>query len=161
MNLDVVVNTTPIIALGKIEQLRLLRELYGSITIPIAVVLEVAVKDDFAFRHMVENFEWIKVAECPEYDRNAFSSRLHAGEIEAIVLAQFLNADFLILDDNDARRTAINFGLNVVGTAGTLLSAKEHGIINDVKPIIDAMRKNNFYLSERILNTVLRKAGES
>lgn len=161
MNLKVVVNTTPIIALGKIELLRVLRELYGNVTIPIAVVLEVAIKDDVAFRQLLKNFDWIKIAECPEYDKNAFSSKLHAGEVEAIVLAQSINADFVIIDDNAARRTAANFGLNVIGTSGTLLRAKERGIISAVKPIIDSLRENNFYLSDKILNTVLKLAGES
>lgn len=161
MNSKVVVNTTPIISLGKVEHLYVLRELYENITIPIAVVLEVAVKDDFAFHQMVKNFDWIKVAECPEYDRNAFSNKLHAGEIEAIVLAQSINANLIILDDNHARKTAKNLGLTITGTSGALVAAKNHGIISAVKPIIDSMRENNFYLSDKILNTVLNIAGES
>ena len=161
MNSKVVVNTTPIISLGKVKHLHVLRELYGNITIPIAVVLEVAVKDDFAFRQMVKNFDWIKIAECPEYDRNAFSSKLHAGEIEAIVLAQSLNANLIILDDNAARRTAKNLGLTITGTSGALVAAKKRGIIPAVKPVLDSIRENNFYLSEKILDTVLRQAGEN
>ena len=161
MSFKVVVNTTPIITLGKIEHLRILRELYGNVTIPIAVVLEVAVKDDFAFLQMLKNFDWIKVAECPEYEKNLFPKNLHAGEIEAIALSKSINADFLIIDDNAARRTASNFGLNVIGTAGTLLEAKQRGIISAVKPIIDSMCENNFYLSEKILQTILQRAGES
>ena len=161
MNFKVVVNTTPIIALGKIELLSVLRELYGNVTIPIAVVLEVAIKDDVAFHQLLENFDWIKIAECPEYEKNAFPKNLHAGEVEAIVLAQITNADFLIIDDNNARKTAKNLGLNVIGTAGTLLRAKELGIIPAVKPVLDSIRENNFYLSDRILDTVLRQAGEN
>ena len=47
--------------------------------------------------------------------------RLHEGELSAIVLAQELSVDFVILDDLLARQKAQHLALNVMGTLGLLL----------------------------------------
>lgn len=157
----VVVNSTPMISLGSIAQLQIFRKLYGEIKIPQAVFREVMSKDDFAFQQLLDNLSWIKVEKCPDFDCNSFSKKLHDGEVEAIVLAQTINADVIVLDDNDARKTAKKLGLNLMGTIGILLRAKHFGFLDAVKPVIDTIRKNNFYLSDKILDTALKIAGET
>lgn len=47
--------------------------------------------------------------------------RLHEGELSAIVIAQELAADFVILDDLLARQKAQHLKINVIGTLGLLL----------------------------------------
>ena len=42
-------------------------------------------------------------------DCSSFSSGLHSGEIEVILLAQETEADLLILDDNAAKKAVDNF----------------------------------------------------
>ncbi len=157
----VVVNTTPIISLGNVAHLHIFRMLYGQITIPHAVFREAMAKDDFAFYQLLKNLDWIKLEECPKFNREEFNKNLHVGEIEAIVLAQNLNADLIILDDNNARKAAKNLGLTITGTVGVLLKAKHCGILSDVKTLIQEMRDNGFHLSDKILNTVLQEAGEA
>lgn len=51
----VIVNSTPLIALCKVNQLELLRELYTEITIPEAVFQEVTAKNDSVKRKILEN----------------------------------------------------------------------------------------------------------
>ena len=60
---------------------------------------------------------------------------LDAGESEAIVLAQQLNARYVLLDDGLARRKARLIGLHMTGTLGILLMARETGLIPAVRPI--------------------------
>ena len=47
--------------------------------------------------------------------------RLHRGELEAIILAKELAADYVVLDDLLTRRKAQQLGLQVIGTVGLLL----------------------------------------
>ena len=101
----VIVNTTPIIALADIGYLNLLKELYGEILIPEAVLSEIISEPAHT---LVKQSDWIKVKKAPvQSQKNSFSTRLHAGEIEVITLAQECSADLLILDDNMAKKTAI------------------------------------------------------
>ena len=97
----VVSNTTPLIALADIGQLDLLYKLYDEIMIPEAVFDEV---ESEPARTIISNAEWIKKIKVHHPDRkNLFSSRLHAGEVEAIILAEEESADLLIMDDNAAK----------------------------------------------------------
>lgn len=64
-------------------------------------------------------------------------TQLGSGECGAIVLAQELSADRLLLDDWEARREAVSRNLPVVGTVGVLLLAKRQGLISNVRGILN------------------------
>lgn len=148
----VIVNTTPIIVLAEIGKLELLRELYGEITIPTAVYNEVLEKAS----------DWIHVEKINSPESYAmYKAKLHAGEVEVMILAQQdPKADLLIIDDNAAKKTAKFLGLTVTGTMGVLLRAKREGLIDKVAPLLDKIRENGFYLSEKVVDMVLTQAGE-
>lgn len=156
---NVIVNTTPIIALADIGQLNLLEKIYGEILIPEAVFLEVVSEPA---RSLVKGSDWIKVRKvAAPVQRSHFSTRLHAGEIEVILLAQESNADLLIIDDNMAKKTAKYLGLTVTGTMGVLLKAKKEGHIKKVKPLVDRLIANGLYISPTVREYVLSQAGET
>ena len=90
-----------------------------------------------------------------------FRALLDTGESEAIALAKEIDADLIILDDADARDTAIEEGLDVVGLLAFLVLAKEEGIINQVRPLLDALRQQGFFISDDLYHHILRRAGES
>lgn len=59
---NVIVNSTPIISLCLIEKLHLLKDLYGNIVIPEAVLKEVSVKaDSLAKKELDKSLDWIQV----------------------------------------------------------------------------------------------------
>lgn len=159
----VIVNSTPLIVLCNIDRLYILKEVYGEIIIPQAVLDEIMVKKDSACSQILSERDWIKV-ECisSEADKRMYQAKLHAGEVETMILAQEEpKADLVIIDDNSAKKTAMYLGLKVTGTLGVLLKAKKQGIISEVKPIIEDMISDGFYIKEDIRKLILKQAGES
>ncbi len=111
----IVLNTSPIIFLGKINRLNLLEHCASHIVTPKNVALELGDYELPDFIH-VESLSMVGLA----YVKGAMG-RLHEGELSAIVIAQELAADFVILDDLLARQKAQHLKINVIGTLGLLL----------------------------------------
>jgi predicted nucleic acid-binding protein len=68
---------------------------------------------------------------------------LHEGEREAIALAKERGAQLLV-DEIRARRVAIEWGIDVIGTLRILAEAKRLGQITVVQPIIAQMQVEPF-----------------
>lgn len=155
----VISNTTPIIALAGIGRLELLHKLYGEVIIPRAVLEEI---ESEPAKSLVRSAGWIKVLSVPEEtDRAVFSSRLHAGEIEVILLGRSQKADLVLMDDNAAKKTAKFLGLNVTGSLGVLIRSKKEGLIDSVKPLMDDLIQDGLYVSDDVQKMVLEAAGET
>ena len=159
---DPVVNSTPLIMLCNIGRVELLRELYGTIHIPRAVFNEVTSKEDSACRLLRSAPDWIHVGDAPEPDDARLRrARLHAGEVGVIMLARAIGSEVAIIDDNAAKKTAQYLGLTVTGTIGVLLHAKDKGLIDEVAPEIEKIRRYGFWLSDSVVSMALRYAKES
>ena len=90
-----------------------------------------------------------------------YRSRLHAGEVEVMILArQEPQSTLVILDDLAARKTAEYLGLTLTGTIGVLIKAKQKGIITTVMPVLDELESNGFFISERVKQMIAAKTGE-
>ena len=154
----VIVNSTPLIALCNADLLNILKKIYGSIIIPKAVFDEVTAKKDSACLQIKQNLDWITVETITNIeDRKMYKAKLHAGEVDVMILAQAdPKADLVIIDDNAAK----NLGLTVTGTLGVLIKAKQSGIISSVKNAITKIQSNGFYINENIIKLALKQAGE-
>lgn len=160
--LKVIVNSTPIIVLCGIGKLDFLRELYGEITIPTAVYGEVTAMEDSACMQVRKADSWIHIESIRDItEKKMYKAKLHAGEVEVMILAQEQKADLVIIDDNAAKKTAKYLGLTVTGTLGILLKAKRKGLVSRVDVLLDEMKRNGFYLDSRLEAFVLEQAGES
>ncbi|MBQ7515693.1 MAG: DUF3368 domain-containing protein [Schwartzia sp.] len=139
----VVVNSSPLIALGGIAQLHLLRTLYGSVMIPDAVYREISAKPDSVCKKTVDEArDWIQVYSIENLlAKNMFQSRLHAGEVEVLILAQEKAADLVIMDDALAKRHARYLGMRVTGTLGVLMKARRENHITALRPLIRKMQR--------------------
>ena len=82
------------------------------------------------------------------------------GEAETVVLAEELNADAVLIDDRKARKIATLRGLNVIGTIGVLLNAKDKGLISEVKPLLEALTKREIRISKELYEHALELAHE-
>ena len=83
---------------------------------------------------------------------------LDAGERDAILLAQELGADELIIDDMRGRKEAERRHLHFVGTVGVLQSAGKNGLL-DFKAAVNRLRATSFYIAQDLLDRLLKDPG--
>jgi len=160
--LVVVCDSSSLIALTRINSLEILRKIFTEIFIPNAVYEDLTIKGvGKAGASQVETANWIKKQNAGDKELvKKLNTVLHLGESEAIVLAKELKADFLILDDKEARNFAKKDGLNAIGLLAVLLRAKELGVIKEIKPILNNLRRNDFFMNESLYLEILQKANE-
>jgi predicted nucleic acid-binding protein len=105
----VVSNSSALIALARIQRLDLLPAIFESVLIPPAVAREIAPSIPILPT-------WVRI-QAPSLlpPASLLRRRLGDGEWEALALAIELRADWIILDDLPARRSAEAAGLNVIG----------------------------------------------
>jgi len=85
--------------------------------------------------------------------------RLQAGEQAAILLAESIPADMILLDEKSARRVAANRGLRITGTLGVLSEGAARGLV-DLAAAIDQLRKTSFRYSPALLKATLDRFGK-
>jgi hypothetical protein len=156
-----VTNAGPLIALSRIDQLSLLPALYGEVIMPAAVRDEVLSESQHGGAEIPVEAEWLQTRSTD--DRTAVAllrERLDAGESETIVLALQMDAEVVLMDEARGRRIAAARGLTLTGTLGTLILAKEQGLINRVAPHLTRLVEEDFYMSDTLYEKILRQAGE-
>ena len=96
----VVADTTPINHLILADKIFVLPELLGRVIIPTAVFQELqSAKTPKNVKEFIENLpEWLEIRQ-PQILFDEDLDKLDAGEREAIVLAEELNADVLLMDE--------------------------------------------------------------
>lgn len=159
----VVADTSPIAALLHINKLNLLYKLYGTVFIPETVSIELKSLTQFGY-----DISFLKKTDIYIIRKaknniliKKLSLHLDEGEAEAIALAKELNADLLIIDEKLGKQFATAEDINCKGVVGILIEAKQHNMIQSVKPFLDDLINNlKFRLSEKIYNAALKKAGE-
>jgi predicted nucleic acid-binding protein len=156
----IVSNTTPIISLLKIGKLQILKDLYGTISIPQEVFNEIEAGKSKEFYADLSKIEWIKIEKIQNIKSLSYFLDLDKGEAEAIILATEIEADLIILDETLGRFHAKHAGLKVTGTAGILIKAKNSGYITKLKPLLLELRLKSVWLSENFIQEILKLANE-
>ena len=90
----------------------------------------------------------------------ALLDELDQGEAETIVLAQELNAEWVLMDEKAGRRKLTEMGINKIGTLGILLRAKSTGLLSAVRPEIEKLRAQHFSISQAVIDAILKEANE-
>ena len=157
MSKIVIADSSCLIALSKIGELKLLEGLFSHIFVPQAVYQEVVIRGEGRpGSKEVLSATWIKVQNIN--DRlavDALRLQLGIGESEAIVLAIEMKADFIILDDWRARQAAVELKLPVIGTVAILTKAAEKGYLPDLAKTLESLKLVGFHFS--IANKALIK----
>ena len=112
----VIADTTPLNHLILVDQADLLRALYGRVIIPQAVLSELqAYATPPAVKAWVSKRpDWLEVNHSA-FDIDPGLARLDPGERDAILLAERLGADLLLVDDLGGRREAARRRLKIAG----------------------------------------------
>lgn len=146
----VVVNTSPLIAFGRIGRLTVLKAMYGHIVCPEAVIQELRAGQDhggFSLSFLDEG--WVRIA--PNPPEVGYRRELGDGETSVILHAYQNKSKLVVLDDLPARLYATSLGLAVTGTLGVLMAASKEGILGcNLKQAIQELIHVGFYLPKAI-----------
>jgi predicted nucleic acid-binding protein len=159
----VVSDTTPLIGLASIDRLDILRELFEEVYIPKAVFDETVTfgREDSKAKQEVANAKWIHVVEVKDkLAVNVLLDEMDLGEVETIILASEMKADWVLMDEKKGRRKLTQLNIPKIGTLGILLKAKELKLIKSLKVEIDNLQKTGFSISQPIIDQMLELAGE-
>ena len=159
----VVSNTSPLTNLAAIGQFHLLEAVYERLSIPQAVWAELNANSvEWPGSALTNRAGWIEIRPVENQALVKTLQRdLDRGEAESIALALEMKADLLLLDEKEGRRAAERLGLRVTGVIGLLIEAKMCSQIEQVRPLLDALRyQAGFYMSERVYILALDLAGE-
>ena len=155
----IVADTSALIALSVCKSLDLLEKLFEKVVLPQSVFKECIIKNksqsEQLYKFLKDKIETI--------DKTLFlnlPSNLGQGEISSMLLYKKLNADFLLIDDNRARKIAKYNDINIIGSLGILLLAKNQNLIEKISPFIEILEKSDLYISQKLLLKVKRLANE-
>ncbi len=161
--MSMVSNTGPLIALAKIDQMKLLEQLVGIIHLPPMVHRELLAKvGPESARIDAALASFIHVNARPQISPTLEQAigHLDAGEQEAIALAYAMGKP-VVLDDKLGRKAARQLQVAVTGTAGVLIQAKHAGLILQVRPFLEMLCQQGYWLSPTVVEVATRLAAET
>lgn len=160
--MTVICNATPLINFAAINRLEILQAIFDQIAVPPAVYNETTdlgfPGTQFVLQAIASG--WLQVRLISTIVPT-IPVELDDGEREAIALALEIDQGRILLDEREARQIAQKLGLQVMGTLGILLLAKNNQIVPQVKPILDNMINIvRYWVSAALYQQVLQLAGE-
>lgn len=153
----VVADATPINHLVLVGKISVLPTLLGRVLIPYAVFQELQADEtpEPVIKFVRKPPEWLEIRQV-QYLFDADLDELDAGEREAIVLTEELNADLLLIDEKKGRKAALKRNLPVVGTLGILERAAEKGLI-DFTETLQNLKVNGFFIASVLEEDFLKR----
>ncbi len=89
------------------------------------------------------------------------TNRLGLGERSVLAYARRHQIRIVGLDDRQARELAQHLNLQVVGTVGLLLKAKQAGLLEAVRPLLVQLQAEGFRIGQEIFEYAVQKAKET
>ena len=171
----VIADAGPLIALARVQQLELLHRLFGVVWITEVIASELGLQQSGlaggSFRGLEQLQQasrqgWLSIAP-PNGIADSYqpiNPGVDAGEASAIGVALQQQASgthvLVLIDDRCGRAEARRQGLPIIGLAAVLVLARESGLISACAPLLQALRKEGYYLSDRLVESVLQQVGE-
>lgn len=159
----IVADTSPLIAFARSQHLGLLRSVVEAIQVPDTVWQECV--SDLSKPGAKSILQAGADGQITRLADTAIPSSLEvapidAGEKAAIALALAHHCPILI-DERVGRIVARQHAVDVIGSAGILLAAKDRGLISAVGPILKQWTSFGYRLSNELIAEVLRRANEA
>ena len=143
----IVADSSALVALATCQCLELLDQLFDEVRVPQAVFDEVIIEGK-PLAETLRKYLTGKVLQVDLTNLVINAGGLGRGELEAMALYKQLRADYLLIDDKRARRVALLNRIEITGSQGILLLAKQEGLIPHVKPFLDQLRTSDIHISE-------------
>ena len=152
-------NTTPLRYLLAIGQARLFSQLFTKVLVPSAVFEELTAggTPGDVRRQVLASPVWWEVRSARATDPELLTVSLHRGEREAILLAEELRPDVLLIDEQIGRTLAMSRNLPLSGTLGVLERADSLGLVLDFPQILEDLKLGGFFVSETLKQTLLQR----
>jgi len=152
-------NTTPLRYLIAIGHENLLGQLFEKVFVPAAV------QDELTEARTPENVRnrvlslptWFEVRTVRETDATVFPVTLHRGEREAILLAETLRSDVLLIDEQIGRTIALSRSLPLSGTLGVLERADTMGLVANFPEVLKQLKASGFFVAESLEQQLLQR----
>jgi predicted nucleic acid-binding protein len=160
-----VVNASPLIYLSKVKRLSILRLLAPRIVVPREVFNEVTAKSadgaNITVHALADNATWLHVADLSVNAPNSVVSwDLGAGE-SAVIATALANPNCpAIIDDALGRKCAKTLGVELFGTLGLILIAKQRGHIDSARALLSELRAHGMFLSQSAIDRAVALVGE-
>jgi len=155
----IVADSSALIALSACNSLLLLDNLFKEVRVTDIVYNEVVTpgkKESEKLKVYLEN----KVITLDSNELILTDIGLGKGELSSMVLYRKINADRLLIDDKKARSIAKLNNIKIIGSFGILLLAKEKTLIKEIKPLIEEIMTSGIFMSQGLVNEILKLAGE-
>ena len=145
-------NTTPLRYLIAIDEEHLLGKLFEKVFVPVAVHDELTdPRTPESVRRRVSSLPaWFEIRTVQETQTMSFPITLHRGEREAILLAETLRADVLLIDEQIGRTIALSRNLPLSGTLGVLELADTMGFMSDFPQVLQRLKASGFFITETL-----------
>lgn len=158
----IICDTSVWLYLGFLEQCGLLHQLYEAVYTTEAVCREL--DNGRINRPHIFDPRQVPQVHVVQTDLSDISglpaNRLGFGERSVLAYARRHQVKIVGLDDRQARELAQQMNLQVVGTVGLLLRAKQAGLIKVVRPLLFQLQAEGFRIDLELLEYALQKAKE-
>jgi predicted nucleic acid-binding protein len=155
-----VVNSSPLILLGKIGGLAWLPKLADELLIPTGVAVEIQAGTDDPARRWLLQDGLVHVRDVRSIPPLISAWDLGRGETEVLAYAWTHHDYSAVLDDRAARQCALALQIPLRGTLGVALLAKQAGLISQFAPVIKALQHAGLRITPQIIAQALRLANE-
>ena len=156
----IVINTGPMIALGRAEALEPMKQSPIEFIAPEQVRRELELGEASGHRPAALHSDAVRFVALANTVSPLSEVNLGDGEAAVIQLALDEAIPIVGIDERKGRRAAIAVGLQVTGTLGVLGRLKTSGLIAAVRPFVERLRGGREWFSEELVEQFLRQLGE-
>ena len=156
-------NTSPLLAIAAATgDLRLFQKLNLHTVVPDAVAQEIRSggRDRLGVREL-ESASWLDIQSEPVAIAPYLLNTLDRGEASVIQTALNRGITTVCIDEKAGRRVARLSQLQLTGSIGILLKAKQTGHLDSIAITINRMQSHGIYLSQTVINFALSQAKEN
>jgi predicted nucleic acid-binding protein len=154
----IVINTGPLVTLARAELLDLVGKLPLVFVCPNEVLQEIAAGE--AKGYSVSTPDWLKPISLISQVGPVALASLDLGEAAVIQLAVEQGVRRVCIDERKGRRAALAVGLEVTGTLGLLVRAKQLGLAPTLLPLVKKLKSTGAFYDEELLLRVVEGVGE-